>query len=936
MSHAPRSRLSTRLLIPAVLALLCGSVVALPATADDAPVLPVAPAAGRATGPGAATDQFIVKFKDNATTGSALRTESLGKVAGNLGTRLNDIRGTSAGARVLRAERTLNTGETEKALAALKADAAVEYAEPDTRMYPAAAPNDPAYPEQWGLHTGAGAGGMDMDAAWAANKGAGVVVAVIDTGITSHSDLNANMLPGYDMMFDPAFSRDSDGRDANARDEGDWSPAGMCGDGVPARPSSWHGTQVAGIIAAASNNGNGIAGVAPAAKILPIRALGPCGGYLSDITDGIIWAAGGSVAGLPANPNPARVINLSLGASQPCSATFQNAVDFAYGAGAAVVAAAGNDGRPAAESSPSSCQNVISVAAVARTGLLAPYSNYGPAVDVAAPGGDMTQSPSEGIVVAFNQGTQGAAAETLAYSEGTSMAAPHASGLAALLMSRLGDLATPANVEARLKATSKKYAWACVTPKTCGSGILNGAAALNFQPDRAITGSTPAIGGAAVVGNSLTAATQNWTPSDVTYSYQWRRNGTAIPGAQSGSYQVQPADVGTGLSVTVTGSRFFGTSVSFTSAPTAPVAAAPVTAPYDPVISGQAIIGGLLTANAGAWQPAPVALTYQWNRSGTAIPGATAATYTVTADDKGKTLTVRVTGTKDAYIPAQRTSAATATVATGAVPAPVQFDDRIGTPKDTYTVPSAVGVEYLVAASVVPAGTYPGTGTVTVTARATAGYALVAGNTATWNHAFSPIIFHDINAGSAFNLEISWLALNGITEGWTEADGTRTFRSAQTVNRDQMAAFLYRLRPAGSLDFVPPAESPFTDVPTTHNFYKEISWLWKAEISEGWEEADHTRTFRPAATVNRDQMAAFLYRHYLYLHPGFPEYVPEAQSPFADIPTSHNFYKEISWLAKNGITNGWEEANHTRTFRPAASILRDQMAAFMYRYASRP
>ncbi|MDQ0078510.1 S8 family serine peptidase [Arthrobacter oryzae] len=713
MFHALRTHLSARLLIPAVLALVCGSVVSLPAAAD-APELLAAPPAGQHAGPDAATDQFIVKFKDNATAGSAL-TESVGKVARNVGVPVTDVRGTSAGARVVRAERTLDSRESEKALAALRADPAVEYAEPDARMYPTAAPNDPYYPLQWGLQSGGAAGTMNMPDAWSLNRGAGVVVAVVDTGITSHSELNANVLPGYDMMSDPAYSRDSSGRDANPRDEGDWTPAGMCGDGVPASPSSWHGTQVAGVIASAANNGSGITGVAPEAKILPVRAMGPCGGYMSDIADGIVWAAGGSIAGLPANPNPARVINLSLGGDVPCPATFQSAVNFAYDSGAAVIAAAGNENRPAAETSPSNCQNVISVAALTRTGNLAPYSNYGPAVDVAAPCGDRSQASSDGILVTFNAGTQVPGAETYAYSSGTSLAAPHAAGLAALLMSRLGDLATPTNVEARLKATSTKNGLACANT-TCGSGLLNGTAALNFQPDREIKGVAPIIGGKAAVGQDLSAHAINWTPSDVTFSYQWNRNGAPIQGAQATTYLPQTADVGTTLTVTATGSRFFGQSVSVTSAPTASVEAAPVVPPYEPRISGQAIVGGTLTAFAGSWQPAPVALSYQWLRSGNTIPGATAATYTATADDKGHALTVRVTGTKDAYITVEQTSTATEPVATGVVPAPVQFTDKIGTPKDSYTVPSTVGVEYLVGGKVISAGTYPGSGTVTVTA----------------------------------------------------------------------------------------------------------------------------------------------------------------------------------------------------------------------------
>ena len=570
MLPAPRTRLSAYLLIPGALALACGSIVSLPAAADDGAGLPQVPASPAAP-PGTATDQFIVTYK--AAAGPALRTESYNKTSKSLGVQVKDVRGTSSGARVLRAERPLNSSETQTALAALRADPAVEHAEADSRMYPAASLNDPYYPQQWGLSDTAGTGAMNMTDAWTATRGAGVVVAVVDTGITTHSDLNANVLPGYDMIADPALSRDSDGRDANPRDEGDWTAAGFCGDGLPASPSSWHGTQVAGIIGATANNGTGITGVAPQAKILPVRALGSCGGYLSDIADGIIWAAGGSVAGLPANPNPARVINLSLGGDQPCAGTFQNAINFAHDVGAVVVAAAGNQNRPAADTSPSNCENVISVAALSRAGHLAPYSNYGPAVDVAAPGGDMSQDSADGIAVTFNQGTQGPGTETYAYAEGTSMAAPHASGLAALLMSRLGDLATPANVEGRLKSTSSKYAWACAT-KTCGSGALNGKAALNFKPDRDITASTPTIGGQAVVGNYLSAVARNWTPSDIDLSYQWHRNGVAVPGARAVSYQLQQADIGAAFTVTVTGSRFFGTSVSFTSAPTAPAASA--------------------------------------------------------------------------------------------------------------------------------------------------------------------------------------------------------------------------------------------------------------------------------------------------------------------------------------------------------------------------
>jgi serine protease len=535
----------------------------------------------------------------------------------------------------------------------------------------------------------------------------------------------------------------------------------------------------------------------------------------------------------------------------------------------------------------------------------------------------MTSASSDGILVAYNQGTQAASSEGYAWSVGTSMAAPHAAGLAALLMSRLGDLATPANVEARLKATARKYAWACDT-KTCGSGVLDGPAALNFQTDREISATTPTIGGEAVVGNSLYADARNWTPSDITLSYQWYRNGTPIQGAQAAGYDIQAADVGTHLTATVTGSRFFGNSVSLTSAPTAAVVAAPVVPPYDPWISGQAIVGGLLTAVPGPWQPAPVTFAYQWLRAGQEIPGATAATYTVGADDKGKALSVRVTGTKDAYISAQRTSADTPPVATGAVPAAVQFTDKIGAPNDTYSVPSTPGVEYLVAGNVVPAGTYPGAGSVTVFSRATAGYALVDGSVTVWGFTFSPVVFNDVTEASAFSKEITWLAMAGISEGWIESDGRRTYRALQPISRDAMAAFLYRMD--GSPQFTPPAVSPFSDVSTGQQFYKEMAWLADRNISTGWTEPDGSRSYRPLQTISRDAMAAFLYRM-----AGSPPYTPPAVSPFIDVSTGQQFYKEMAWLAQNGISTGWTEAGGARSYRPLQPISRDAMAAFLFR-----
>lgn len=185
-------------------------------------------------------------------------------------------------------------------------------------------------------------------------------------------------------------------------------------------------------------------------------------------------------------------------------------------------------------------------------------------------------------------------------------------------------------------------------------------------------------------------------------------------------------------------------------------------------------------------------------------------------------------------------------------------------------------------------------------------------------------IFSDVN-GDQFTTEINWLGSHGISTGWTETDGARTYRPLTSVARDAMAAFMYRL--AGSPAFTPPATSPFTDVATNNPFYKQITWLAANGISTGWTEADGTKTYRPLQTVNRDAMAAFMYRL-----DGSPAYTAPQTSPFTDVATNNPFYKEITWLAANGISTGWTEADGTKTYRPLTPVARDAMAAFMDRY----
>jgi serine protease len=351
----------------------------------------------------------------------------------------------------------------------------IEYIEEDRIMQIMATPSDPQYNNQW--HYYESTGGLNLPTAWNSSTGSGVVVAVLDTGITNHPDLNANMLPGYDMISDAGIANDGNGRDSNPADTGDATAANECGAGRPARSSSWHGTHVAGTVAAVTNNGVGVAGVAYNAKVVPIRVLGKCGGFTSDIADGMIWAAGGSVPGVPNNPNPADVLNLSLGGGGSCDATSQAAINQAVSLGATVVVAAGNSNQNVSGSTPANCNNVVSVAAVGRNGGRAVYSNFGNLVDVAAPGGDQSTGTSDGVLSTLNSGSGAPAGSVYRYYQGTSMAAPHVAGAAALLYSLTSNIA-PAAVESILKSTARNFPSSC---SGCGAGIVDAAAAVATQ-----------------------------------------------------------------------------------------------------------------------------------------------------------------------------------------------------------------------------------------------------------------------------------------------------------------------------------------------------------------------------------------------------------------------------------------------------------------------
>ncbi|ALU45662.1 S8 family peptidase [Pseudoalteromonas rubra] len=375
---------------------------------------------------------------------------------------------------VMRVNKTLTAAEAQSLMREIASTGNIEYIEIDQMLLPFATPNDPRYSDQW--HYFESAGGINAPAAWDKSTGNGVVVAVLDTGYRPHTDLNPNILQGYDMISNLSVANDGGGRDSDARDPGDAVSANECGYTHSARSSSWHGTHVAGTVAAVSNNGEGVAGVAYDAKVVPVRVLGKCGGLTSDIADGIIWASGGSVSGVPVNANPADVINMSLGGQGACSSTTQSAINTARANGATIVIAAGNSNANSANFNPGNCSGIINVASVSRNGGRAYYSNYGSNIDVAAPGGAQSfANDPEGILSTYNTGSNTPSSDSYAYSQGTSMAAPHVAGVAALIK-QAKPSASPDEVESILKSTTRSFPATC---SSCGTGIIDASAAVD-------------------------------------------------------------------------------------------------------------------------------------------------------------------------------------------------------------------------------------------------------------------------------------------------------------------------------------------------------------------------------------------------------------------------------------------------------------------------
>ncbi len=352
----------------------------------------------------------------------------------------------------------------------------VLYAQPNYIYHPLRTPSDEFYELQW--HYPA----INLPAAWDITIGSpDTVVAVVDTGILfddndpslGHPDFTNKILPGFDFISNPNIGVDGNARDDNAFDDGD-EPGGQ---------SSYHGSHVAGTVAASTNDGRGAAGVNWSARILPVRALGAGGGNTGDILDGILWSAGFQIQGVPNNPTPADVINLSLGGGAPCSPFEQQVYDTVAKAGVIVVVAAGNENQNAANVAPASCTGVITVGATDFVGQRAPYSNFGSRVDVMAPGGDTSVDSngddfSDGVLSMNFDDASGQF--DFKFFQGTSMASPHVAGVVSLMKGLRPELTTEQAVTV-LRATARPLSASdCKRPQAsdCGAGLIDAAAAL--------------------------------------------------------------------------------------------------------------------------------------------------------------------------------------------------------------------------------------------------------------------------------------------------------------------------------------------------------------------------------------------------------------------------------------------------------------------------
>lgn len=481
----------------------------------------------------------------------------------------------------------------ETQLELLRADPEVEYAEHDARRYAHSTPDDTLYAEQWYFQANASStpSAVNLASAWNTTVGsATLIIADIDTGVRfDHPDLlstsaGGRLLPGYCFISDPFVANNSSCPGADASDPGDWVTSSDLSQpecsGLSTSYSSWHGTRVAGVLGAITNNALGIAGATWQGSILPVRALGTCGGIDSDIISGILWAAGIEVSGAPANPNPARVINLSLGGTGSCPQSYQDSIDQVIALGVLVVASAGNEGGPV--DAPANCAGVAGVAGLRQAGTKVGYSSLGPQIALGAPAGNCVNSGAEepclySIITTTNLGTEGPDVNDytgMYYCDpttgsfpgcqisgnqyrtenlGTSFSAPIVSGIGAL-MTTVNPSLSPCRLIARLQEGALAYPQTsvgenpqppmCHVPansndiqdsecictqdgQTCGAGMTNAPGALTaaLRPVAAI-----AVPASVTAGQTVTLdASGSAAASSRTLSYAWTQvSGVAL------------------------------------------------------------------------------------------------------------------------------------------------------------------------------------------------------------------------------------------------------------------------------------------------------------------------------------------------------------------------------------------------------------------------
>jgi serine protease len=522
--------------------------------------------------------RVIVRLRSESRKPDSLETtddRDVTALAGRTGVALRPTRSIQSGLRVIEVGTLAAPGSVGAALAALRADPDVQYAVLDQRRHAHALPDDPLFPGQsgqWYLQNdGSTPSAVDAVSAWDVVTGStGVVIAVLDTGVRyDHPDLmlaysGGRLLPGYDFVSNTRVANDGNGRDGDASDPGDGVTSADVGNlpfsGCQESDSSWHGTRVSGIIGARSNNSLGVAGLTWSGWILPVRVLGKCGGADSDIVSAMLWAGGLPVSGAPASPYPARIINLSLGGGTSCPQSYQDAIGQLRARGVLVVASVGNEG--SLVEAPANCPGVAGIAAIRHVGTKVGFSNLGPGVALAAPGGNCVnigvgQPCLYSIATTTNFGTRAPATNGYTdqgnFNVGTSFSAPIVSGIAGLMLAVNGRLST-SQLIARLQEgatrpfpvssdstvpvchvpvdASDLQTLECVcTTQTCGAGMANanGAVQAALRPVAAVAvPANVAPGQNVVLSGSGSGAACNH--SVVSYSWGIVNAGASPPG----------------------------------------------------------------------------------------------------------------------------------------------------------------------------------------------------------------------------------------------------------------------------------------------------------------------------------------------------------------------------------------------------------------------